>query len=98
MLQITRARTVGHRVRLFDEQHLAIGGKWPKTVRDDNFDRVACLAQGGHRRDYRVTKVLGVLFSGPIAFVIQRLLQLFGVATELVSQLRQRSKQFLAFD
>ena len=29
---------------LFDEQHLAIGGKWPKSMRDDDLERVARLA------------------------------------------------------
>ena len=65
-------------------------------MRDHQLERVARLAQRGHRRHDGVAEMLGVLFRGAVAFVVERPGELVGAALQLVGQLRQRVERLLS--
>ena len=70
--------------RLLDEQHLAVGRQRPQPVRRQRLDRVAGLAQLGHRRHHLVAHVLRVLL-GRAAAVLEQRRQRVGLACGSVS-------------
>src|SRR5436190_2369145 len=83
---------------LFDEQHLAVRRERPRLVRNHQLELVAGFAERDHRRNHLVAEVFRVLLRRSIAFVLELVLQLVGVALECVGQLREPIERLLALD